>query len=48
MTDFLVLAAAYGEQAFAPVDVVDGERRGILTKAVLEALNGAPQALDPN
>jgi hypothetical protein len=47
VTDFLVLAAAYGEKAFAPVEVVDGERRGILTRAVLEALKGDPKALDP-
>ena len=47
VVDFIVLAAAYGEKAFAPVDVVDGERRGILTKAVLEALRGNVKALDP-
>jgi uncharacterized caspase-like protein len=48
VVDFVVLAAGYGEKAFAPVSVVDGERRGILTKAVLEALRGDPKALDPN
>jgi hypothetical protein len=47
VTDFLVLAAAYGEKAFAPVDQVAGERRGIVTRAVLEALKGEPKALDP-
>jgi len=46
IVDFVVLAAGYGDQAFAPVDVVDGERRGILTKALLEALRGDPKALD--
>jgi len=46
VVDFVVLAAAYGEKAFAPVSVIDGERRGILTKAVLEALRGNPRALD--
>lgn len=48
IVDFVALAAGYGEKAFAPVSVVDGERRGILTKAVLEALRGDPKALDPN
>jgi uncharacterized caspase-like protein len=46
--DFVVLAAGYGEKAFAPVSQVDGERRGILTRAVLEALRGDPKALDPS
>jgi hypothetical protein len=45
--DFVALAAGYGEKAFAPVSVVDGERRGILTRAVLEALRGDPKAIDP-
>lgn len=48
ITDFVVLAAGYGEKAFAPVSQVDGERRGILTRAVLEALRGEPKALDPS
>jgi uncharacterized caspase-like protein len=47
VVDFVALAAGYGEKAFAPVSVVDGERRGILTQAVLEALRGDPKALDP-
>lgn len=47
IVDFIVLGAAYGEQAFAPVDVIDNERRGILTKAVLQALRGDLKALDP-
>jgi uncharacterized caspase-like protein len=47
VVDFVALAAGYGEKAFAPVSVVDGERRGILTQAVLEALRGEPAALDP-
>ena len=47
IVDFVVLAAAYGAQAFAPVDPAHGERRGILTKALLEALRGDLRALDP-
>ena len=47
IVDFIALAAGYGEKAFAPVSVVDGERRGILTRAVLDALGGDPKALDP-
>ena len=47
VVDFIVLAAAYGEKAFAPLDETLGERRGILTTAVLEALNGDLRALDP-
>jgi uncharacterized caspase-like protein len=48
IADFVVLAAGYGEKAFAPVSQIDGERRGILTKAILEALRGDPKALDAN
>ena len=47
VVDFVVLAAGYGKQAFAPVVGATGERRGLLTQAVLEALRGAPAALDP-
>lgn len=47
VVDFVVLAAAYGEKAFAPIDQTAGERRGILTAAVLEALKGDLRALDP-
>lgn len=47
IVDFVALAAGYGEKAFAPVSQIDGERRGILTRAVLEALRGDPKALDP-
>ncbi len=47
VVDFIVLAAAYGEKAFAPVDQAAGERRGILTAALLEALRGDLRALDP-
>jgi hypothetical protein len=47
VVDFIVLAAAYGEKAFAPLDEALGERRGILTTAVLEALRGDLRALDP-
>jgi hypothetical protein len=46
IVDFIALAAGYGEKAFAPVDAVDGERRGILTKAALEALRGDIGAFD--
>lgn len=40
-TDYVVLAAIYGEKAWQPVDSQTGERRGLLTKAVLEGLEGA-------
>jgi hypothetical protein len=36
--DLVVLAAAYGEKAFEPTSAAVGERRGLLTQAVLEAL----------
>jgi len=36
--DFVVLAAAYGEKAFEPTSADVGERRGLLTKAILEGL----------
>jgi len=36
--DFVVLAAPYGEKAFEPTSTTVGERRGLLTRAVLEAL----------
>ena len=39
--DFVVLAAAYGEKAFQADDTNTGERRGLLTEAVLEGLQGA-------
>lgn len=45
--DFVVLAAAYGEKAFERDDTGSGERRGVLTKALLEALRGQnPEAID--
>jgi uncharacterized caspase-like protein len=47
VVDFVVLGAAYGEKAFAPIDQANGERRGILTRAILEALRGDLRALDP-
>jgi uncharacterized caspase-like protein len=46
VVDFVALAAGYGDQAFAPVTDLDGERRGILTTALLEALKGHPKAVD--
>lgn len=47
VTDFVVLAAAYGERAFEKDDDGTGERRGVLTKALLEALRGKyPEAID--
>jgi hypothetical protein len=36
--DFVVLAAAYGEKAFEPTIADVGERRGLLTQAILEGL----------
>lgn len=45
--DFVVLAAAYGEKAFERDDNGTGPRRGVLTKALLEALEGKyPEAID--
>jgi uncharacterized caspase-like protein len=44
VVDFVLMATAYGEKAFAPVDKPTNERRGLLTKAVLEGLRGAPLA----
>jgi hypothetical protein len=41
---FVVLAAEYGAEAFAPTSVAGGERRGVLTQAVLEALKGTAAA----
>jgi uncharacterized caspase-like protein len=46
VVDFVLMASAYGEKAFAPVDKPTNERRGLLTKAVLEGLRGAPRAFD--
>lgn len=39
--DFVVMGAVYGEQAFQVVQGDTKERRGLLTKAVLEGLEGA-------
>ncbi len=38
--DLFVLATGYGEQSYAPTDKDIGERRGLLTKALLEGLEG--------
>jgi hypothetical protein len=47
VTDFVLMGAAYGEKAFQAVSTVTGERRGLLTEAVLNALEGnAPAAVD--
>lgn len=43
--DLFVLSSAYGEQSYALTDKDIGERRGLLTKALLEGLEGA--AADP-
>ncbi|MBC7921342.1 MAG: caspase family protein [Ferruginibacter sp.] len=45
VNDFVILAAAYGEKAFEPTDKVTDERRGLLTRAVLEGLQ-KPEAAD--
>jgi hypothetical protein len=42
--DFIVLGASYGEKAFARVSGEISERRGVLTQAIMEALQGEPQA----
>lgn len=44
--DVVVMAAKYGEKAFEPPDAETGERRSILTKAVLEGLQNIDSA-DP-
>lgn len=44
--DFVILATAFGEKAFAPFDDKVNKRRGLLTSAVLEALKGEPRAAD--
>lgn len=44
--DFVVMAAEYGEKAFEPRDPTTGERRSILTKALLEGLEDL-KAADP-
>jgi uncharacterized caspase-like protein len=46
VVDFVVMASSYGEKAFAPVERETNERRGLLTKALLEGLRGAPRAVD--
>jgi len=43
--DVVVMAAKYGEKAFEPLDKETGERRGILTEAILEGLT-KPDAAD--
>lgn len=43
--DMVVMAAQYGEKAFEPMDKETGERRGILTDAILEGLT-KPDAAD--
>jgi hypothetical protein len=43
--DFVILAAAYGEKAFEPTTAPTHERRGLLTKALLEGLR-EPEAAD--
>jgi hypothetical protein len=42
--DFVLLAAVYGDQAFQPFNPSAGERRGILTQALLEGLKNANAA----
>jgi hypothetical protein len=46
VVDYVIMATAYGNKAFAPVDQPTNERRGLLTKALLEGLRGAPRAVD--
>lgn len=43
--DVVMMAAQYGEKAFEPINKQTGERRGILTKAILEGLK-EPNAAD--
>ena len=42
--DFVVLAAPYGEKAFEAIDNDTGDRRGFLTKALLEGLTDPMRA----
>jgi hypothetical protein len=46
VNDFIVMAAPHGEKAFQALDTDTGERRGLLTEALLEALKSA-EAADP-
>lgn len=47
VSDFVVLAAAYGEKAFERDGDATGERRGVFTRALLDALNGKyPEVID--
>jgi hypothetical protein len=43
--DYVVLAAAYGEKAYAVASSDKGERRGLLTRALLEGLEKAHDGL---
>ncbi|MCY7375489.1 MAG: caspase family protein [Pyrinomonadaceae bacterium] len=44
--DLFVFATGYGEQSYAPTDKDIGERRGLLTKALLEGLEGQAALTD--
>lgn len=44
--DFILMASSHGEPAFEVTDASEGGRRGLLTTAVLEGLNG--EAVDSN
>lgn len=44
--DFIVLATPFGEKSFAKFDDKLNKRRGLLTRAVLEAFKGEPRAAD--
>jgi Caspase domain len=48
VNDCVILAAPWGEKAFEPTAAASGERRGLLTAALLEALNGKTDAIDPS
>ncbi|MCY7376639.1 MAG: caspase family protein [Pyrinomonadaceae bacterium] len=44
--DFIILATPFGEKSFAKFDDKLNKRRGLLTRAVLEAFKGEPRAAD--
>ncbi|HEX8232605.1 MAG TPA: caspase family protein [Caulobacteraceae bacterium] len=48
VNDFVVLASVYKGLAHEPFDEAVSRRRGLLTQALIEALQGAPGAVDPS
>ena len=46
VNDFVVMGAKYGRKTFEPVDPESGKRRGLLTRALLEALDDRKAAYE--